>query len=301
MIMQRVAPLLLGIVMVSNLACSCLIGGSDQDKEYLVEEDLTYGKGNDVDLKLNLARPSRGKGPFPALVFLFGGGYKVGSKRNWDFVIREAAKRGYVAIAIDYRLTDVMQDGQVKYSFPAQIHDGKCAVRWLRANANRYGIDPDRIGAVGFSAGGNLSLMLGLTGPSNGLEGECGDLRFSSRIQAVVNMAGGTDLLYHYHIYPYDYGDLLGGTPEEFPERYRAASPLTYVSDDDPPVMTLVGTDDPVFRQEKLLDERMRIAGVPHALIVREGVGHTRSELANLSEDNLVWLFLDEHLKKGGK
>jgi acetyl esterase/lipase len=161
---------------------------------YIEEKDLVYGKGGDVELKLNLARPTSDTGSFPALIFLFGGGYHSGSKEHWRSDIKEAAKRGYVAVTIDYRLTNIKENGKTKYPFPAQIHDGKCAVRWLRANASKYKIDPNRIGVVGFSAGGNLALMLGLTDSSDGLEGDCGDGKISSRVQAVVNLAGPTDL-----------------------------------------------------------------------------------------------------------
>lgn len=287
----------LGCLMLSGFACNATIPGGFERPGYIVEEDLTYGKVSDVELKLNLARPARGRGPFPGLIFLFGGGYKVGSKSNWNFAIREAAKRGYVAVAIDYRLTKEFENGVPKYSFPAQIYDGKCAVRWLRGHARNYRLDPDRIGVVGFSAGGNLALMLGLTDYSNGLEGGCGDSKISSRVQAVVNLAGGTELTRHFDIYPFDYGDLLGGSPEERPERYQAASPLTYVSQDDPPVLTVCGTEDPVFDQEKLLDARLNAVGVSHTFVVRDGVGHQRSQLVNFAEGKTAWDFLDEHLK----
>ena len=268
---------------------------------YVEETGLVYGKGGDVELKLNLARPASENGSFPAVVFLFGGGYSTGSRGVWSSAIREAAKRGYVAVAIDYRLTSVTENGKPKYPFPAQIHDGKCAVRWLRANARKYKIDTNRVGVVGFSSGGNLALMLGLTDSSDGLEDGCGDGQISSRVQAVVNLAGGTDLVLHYQIYPYYYEALLGGTPEQVPERYKNASPLTYVSKDDPPVLSIGGTRDPVLPQEELLDERMKAVGASHTLIVREDAGHSVHALANFSEDNPAWDFLDKHLKKVGE
>ncbi len=211
--------------------------------------------------------------------------------------IVEAAKRDYVAVTIDYRLTSVRENGKPKYPFPAQLHDAKCAVRWLRANATKYNIDKNCIGVVGFSSGGNLSLMLGLTDSSDGFEGDCGDGSISSRVQAVVNLAGGADLVMHYKLYSGYYGALLGGSPEEVPERYKAASPLTYVSADDPPVLTICGTRDGVLPQEKLLDERMKIVGASHKLIIIEGAGHSTYALANFFEDNPVWEFFDKHLK----
>lgn len=289
----------LGIFVLSMVTGNARHTGAVEKQACIVEQDIVYGTGGDVDLTLDLARPASGTGPFPALVFLFGGGYKSGNKINWFPQIQEAAERGYVAIAINYRLTaELTEDGKPKYSFPAQIHDGKCAIRWVRANANHYTIDPNRIGVVGFSAGGNIALMLGLTDSADGLEGDCGNAGMSSRVQAVVNLAGGTDMLLHYQLYPYYIEDFLGGTPDQVPEQYTAASPLTYVSQDDPPVLSLCGTADPALPEEELLDERMKAVGASHTLIVKEGVGHSKFLLANFLEDNPAWDFFDTHLKK---
>jgi acetyl esterase/lipase len=286
-------------VILSSVSGHAFTTDAAEKQANIVEEGLLYGKGGDADLRLDLAHPPRGDGPFPALVFLFGGGYQMGSKSDWYTVLKEAATRGYVAVAIDYRLTSVLENGKPKYPFPAQIHDGKCAIRWLRAHARSYMIDENRIGVVGFSAGGNLALMLGLTDASDGLEGDCGDRRISSRVQAVVNLAGGTDLMLHYQTYPFVYRELLGGTPEQVPTRYKTASPLTYVSQDDPPVLSLCGTDDPTLPQAELLDEKLKAVGASHTLIMREGVGHSLSGLVNFWEDNPVWDFLEKLLKEG--
>jgi acetyl esterase/lipase len=194
-----------------------------------------------------------------------------------------------------------LENDKPKYPFPAQVHDGKCAIRWLRANAREYKIDTNRIGVVGYSSGGNLALMLGLTDSSDGLEDGCGDGNISSRVQAVVNLAGPTDLVLAYQNYPQYTEPLLGGAPERVPERYKNASPLTYVSKDDPPVLSIVGTRDPALPQEELLDERMKAFGASHTLIVKEGVGHSQDALANFREDNPAWDFLDKHLKTVGE
>jgi acetyl esterase/lipase len=187
----------------------------------------------------------------------------------------------------------VKENGKSKYLFPAQIYDVKCAVRWLRANAKKYNIDSNRIGAVGWSSGGHLALMLGLTGPSDGLEGECGNLKYSSRVQAVVSLAGPTEFMSLYNDSAI-LRELLGGTPEEVPEKYKAASPLTYVSRDDPPVLLVQGDWDSSvpLKQAQILDEKMMEVGEPHTLIIMKNVGHS-----NFWNDNAVWDFLDEHLK----
>jgi len=263
------------------------------------EWDLVYSKGDDVDLKLNLARPINGKGPFPALIFLYGYG---GVKEFWTDEAQEAAKRGYVAVAIDYRLTKKGEKSvRSMYPFPSQLHDGKCAVRWLRENAEEYKIDVNRIGVVGYSAGGNLALMFGLTDSSHGLEGECGDDKISSRVQAVVSLAGFTDSISHSQtISPGRIRFLeewLGGDPSQFPERYRNSSPLNYISIDDPPVLSICGTLDFVFPEVKLLHDRMNAAGAHHILIPREDIGHAKEHLVNFHEDNPAWDFLDKYLK----
>ena len=155
--------------------------------------------------------------------------------------IEDAAKRGYVAVTISYRL---MQFDEVKKEtttatpiFPAQIHDAKAAVRWVRANARKYHVDPDHIGVTGASAGGHLSLLVGLTDPAAQLEGDSGNPDQSSRVQAVVNVFGPTDMAFCYEKSSVTWicRLFMGGTPAEEPERYKAASPITYVSADDPP------------------------------------------------------------------
>jgi len=269
--------------------------GLAEEKDVIVEEDIIYGKGGDVELKLDLARPPTGKGPFPALIFLFGGGYRYGSRTHFRIEIREAAQRGYVAVTIDYRLTNVIENGKSKYIFPSQVHDAKCAVRWLRANARKYKIDKKRIGVVGFSAGANLALMLGVTDSSVGLEGDCGKMKYSSRVQAVVNLAGGTDMVMHYKIRRYYIEPFMGGNPDDMPEQYRLATPITHISKDDPPVLSIYGDMDPGLPQAEILDAKMKEIGVPHTLIIIEGKGHGYN--VDFTKDYPIWDFFDKHLR----
>jgi acetyl esterase/lipase len=195
--------------------------GLAEEKDVIVERYIIFGKGDDVELALDLARPAKMRGRLPALIFLFGGGYMYGSRISFSMEIREAAQRGYIAVTIDYRLTSARESGKVKYHFPSQVHDAKCAVRWLRANSRKYKIDKNRIGVVGYSAGGNLALMLGVTDPSVGLEGECGKMKYSSRVQAVVNLGGGTDMVMHYQTSRYYINTYMGGNPDDLPDQYR--------------------------------------------------------------------------------
>ena len=273
--------------------------------DIVIEENITYGKAGDTELKLDLARP-QGDGPFPAIVFIHGGGWHGGSRQEYRGQIEEAAKRGYVAITVSYRLMHFDESKKETTTatqiFPAQIHDAKAAVRWLRANAKQYHVDPDRIGVTGASAGGHLSLMVGLTDPASGLEGDSGNPDQSSRVQAVVNVFGPTDMAYCFEksLGTWVVRLFMGGTPAEVGERYKAASPITYVSKDDPPVLTLHGDQDAVVpvEQARVLDEKMKAAGASHTLIVFPGQGHGFEGEDGKKAADATWEFFDRHLKR---
>ena len=275
-----------------------------QCAEVAFEENVTYGKAGETELKLDLARPD-GDGPFPAIVFIHGGGWSQGSRQSYRGQIEDAARRGYVAATISYRL---MQFDESKKetttatpNFPAQIHDAKAAVRWLRANAKKYNVDPDRIGVTGGSAGGHLSLLVGLTDPAANLEGDSGNPEQSSRVQAVVNVFGPTDMAscHEKSSVAWIFRLFMGGTPAEAAERYKAASPITYVSEDDPPVLTLHGDQDALvpIEQARKLDEKMKAAGASHTLMVFAGQGHGFGGEDQQKAMNAMWVFFDEHLK----
>ena len=180
--MRIVSAILAGLLLIV-VAGFQVRGG---DAEVRVERDLVYGKGGAVDLQLDLATPAQGKGPFPAVVCIHGGGWRGGSRQQLDGLIKVLAKRGFVAATVSYRLTD-------KAAFPAQIEDCKAAVRWLRANAEKYRIRADAVGAVGFSAGAHLASLLGTADKSAELEGQGGNADQSSRVQAVVSFFGPSD------------------------------------------------------------------------------------------------------------
>ena len=295
-----VALLACGLLLLSYTG-RCAAAGNDK---VVIEDNITYGKAGDTELKLDLARP-QGDGPFPAIVFIHGGGWSGGNRQGYRGQIQEAAKRGYVAVTISYRL---MQFDQAKKEtttatpiFPAQIHDAKAAIRWLRANAKKYHINPDRIGVTGGSAGGHLSLLVGLTDPASNLEGDSGNPEQSSRVQAVVNVFGPTEMVgcYEKSSVAWIFRLFMGGTPSEAAERYKAASPVTYVSKDDPPVLTLHGDQDALVpvEQAKLLDEKMKAAGASHALMIFQGQGHGFGGEHDKKAWEATWEFFDRHLK----
>lgn len=214
-----------------------------------VERDIPFATVDGAELKLDAYRPD-GPGPLPAILLVHGGGWVKGDKRGLEEDARFFAERGYVGFSVNYRLAPA-------FRFPAQIEDVKRAVRWVREHAAEYGLDPERIGAFGTSAGGHLVGLLGVTDGSEGLDGACGDLTISSRVQAVVPYFGPMDLerLFSGAARASAALALLGTTCEVDPQACRAASPITYVSPDDPPFLLDHGTRDPLvpFAQSLLM------------------------------------------------
>ena len=236
-----------------------------------VTTDLVYSKVGDTELKLDIARPAEGEGPFPTVLVIHGGGWTQGNKRDSAGLLVAFAKRGYVAVSPQYRFCP-------KDTFPAQVHDVKAAVRWVKAHAKDYKVDADHVGAMGFSAGGHLALMLGLTGPADGLEGDVAAGSPNAKVQAVVNYFGPTDLA------AADIPDVsrplvqafLGGSPSDKPKETAQASPLTYVSKGDAPVLTFQGTKDPLVphTQATKLADAMTASGVAGRVELLLGASH---------------------------
>jgi len=267
-----------------------------------IQKDILY-KG-DGDLKLDLAQP-KGEGPFPLVVCIHGGAWQFGNRTAHHRTIHLLARHGYVAASVQYRLTP-------KHPFPAQVEDVKGAVRFLRAHARKYHIDPSRVGALGDSAGGHLALLLGLMDPKDGLEGK-GHADQASKVQAVVNYYGPTDLATWA---PSKTGDALlkrgtgksgdellrdlVGTADRKDPKMKTASPISYVDAKDAPVLTFQGTADPLVlpQQARLLHAALKKAGVEEHLELLEGAGHGWSGDKRERTDRLMLAFFDRHLKR---
>jgi len=260
----------------------------------LYEPDVVFGKGGDVELSLDISRLKNLKRPAPCIVFIHGGGWRGGNRKVHVPQILDFAKRGYVTATIQYRLVPSAR-------FPAQIEDVKCAIRYLRASADKYQLDPDRIGAVGFSAGAHLVMMLGVMDKQDGLEGTGGHPEQSSKVQAVVAFFGPTDL--GASDIPAVSGgmvnDFLDSTKEENPEVRKTASPITYVDKDDAPLLIYQGTKDPLVphTQAYLMADAMTKTGMPGRIELLPGAGHGwgEPELDRTVEGTLA--FFAEHLK----
>jgi acetyl esterase/lipase len=260
--------------------------------------DLVYTKPGPAEMRLDVAYPAEGTGPFPGVVVLYGGAWRVGNKWGNRLLLAEFAKRGYVAVAPQYRHCP-------KDVFPAQVHDVKAAVRWLRGHAAEYRVDVDHIGAMGFSAGGHLSLMLGVTGPDDGLEGDAPPGSPSSKVQAVVNYFGPSDLTAT-DVPDISVGlvrDFLGAKTVDRPDLAVKASPMTYLSKDDAAILTFHGTKDPLVphNQSTRLAEAMSKVGLPGRVELLIGAGHgwTGPEMRRTMND--TYEFFDEHLRPKGK
>jgi acetyl esterase/lipase len=258
--------------------------------------DLVFSTAAGTPLKLDLARPKAGPGPFPAVVFLFGGGWRDGDRRQMRHFVEGAARLGYVGVAPDYRLVPGAR-------FPAQLEDAKAAIRWLRAHAEQYGVRADRIGVVGFSAGGHLAAMLGLTRAQDGFEGAGGPAEPSSQVQAVVSFFGPTD--FSTRDWPADLErevivPFLGGSRADRPEAYRKASPVGYASAEAPPFLFFHGSDDRLvpLDQSRRLADRLNRLGVPAQVVVFENEGHGFSDATNQKAMQQMLDFLDATLRK---
>lgn len=241
----------------------------------VLEADVEYGRAGTRSLKLDLLRPERpADGPLPIVVYIHGGGWRNGNKEQARQPLAHLAATGnYVCATVGYRLTG-------EAIWPAQIHDCKAAIRWLRANASRLGADPDRIGVFGHSAGGHLSALLGTSGDVAELEGDCGSAGYSSRVQCVVDYCGPSNFA-TFVMEPGSVGrtaveGLFGGPAAEHAAEVRAASPVTWVSKDDPPFLIVHGTEDPIvpIAQADELNAALARAGVSTTYVRMEGAGH---------------------------
>ncbi len=264
--------------------------------------DLVYAQVNGRELKLDLYLPTQAKAPLPVVVWIHGGGWRAGTKANPRLIVW-IVPRGYAVASIEYRLTG-------EASFPAQIHDCKGAVRWLRAHAAEHNLDPNRFAAAGASAGGHLALLLGTSAGVEQLEGSVGgNLDQSSKVQAVVDFYGPTDFIDWLNSPDGErisrpdspVARLLGGPPRTRLDLARLASPVYHVSPDDPPVLMIHGSADPVvpLRQSLRLAERYRELGLTAQLQVLEGARHGGPEFHAPQVRRVVADFLRDHLRTG--
>lgn len=250
------------------------------------KKDIEYGRVGDRALMLDLYTPENREESVPGLIFIHGGGWYAGDKRDYKYYAVRFAEHGFVVASIGYRFSD-------ETPFPGCVEDAKCAVRWMRANAGELGVDPQRIAAIGGSAGGHLSMMAGYSSDVPELEGTGGHAEFSSRPDLVVNLYGPTDATVpELRDNPIGYR-FLRKTYAEDPDLYRRLSPLYYVDPSDPPTLVIQGTVDSIVpvEQADLLVEKFIETGVPHWYARLNGLPHTMDIIPEVNE-YVQWLML---------
>jgi pectinesterase len=223
-------------------------------------------------MHLDLFQPV-GKGPFPAVILVHGGAWITGNHSMENPFAMELARRGYVAATVEYRLSN-----EAKY--PAPIHDLKASIRWLRANAASFNIDPNRIAAVGASAGGHLVALLGATNGLPNFEGDGDNPRISSNVQSVVDIDGPVTFIDPGNIEkeikgPFDTNTrLVGGTFKEKPEVWREASPITQVNSKSAPVMFINSSSYRPFQQREEMQAKLEALGIVSEMVVIPDTPH---------------------------
>lgn len=265
--------------------------------------DLPYVPGGHERQKLDLYVPEAAREPLPLIIWIHGGAWSAGDKSGCPPLRQGYAERGYAVASVNYRLSQ-------HATFPAQIEDCKAAVRWLRAHAREYNLNPDRFGVWGSSAGGHLVALLGTTGDVKELEmGAQRDV--SSRVQCVMDDYGPTEFTKmdaHRHasatmvhsVANSPESRLIGGliTDPAHAAKVARANPITYVTKDDPPFLIVHGDADPTVphHQSELLYEALKAAGVRVRFNTVKGGGHGAgfggAELEKMRRD-----FFEHHLK----
>lgn len=294
---KQVAIGMAASLLLSALPALAQDRASSESPRVTLHADLQYARVDGQPLLLDLYIPDNVENP-PLVVYIHGGSWRAGDRKRCH--AQFLAEEGFALASINYRLTQTA-------IFPAQIHDCKGAVRWLRASAEKYGYDSRRIGVAGSSAGGHLAVLLGTSGGVDDLEGQTGgNLDRSSRVAAVVDYYGPTDFVLRGKTHPEranapDSGtyQLLGGPANELTEMARRASAVTYVSPDDPPLLILHGDADKTvyLDQSQSIHESYTAAGLDVTLHVAPGGGHGGKQFYSGENRQRVVDFLNRHLR----
>ncbi|HTI69367.1 MAG TPA: alpha/beta hydrolase [Candidatus Limnocylindria bacterium] len=268
-------------------------------KSVVFEKGIEYSNPDDQHLQLDLARPMHQEKASPAILCIHGGGFRAGTRDGYDGLCMKLAEKGFFAATVTYRLAP-------KYQFPAAVYDVKAAVRWLRANASQYHVDPERIGVTGDSAGGHLAQFLGVTAGIAQFEGDGGHPEQSSAVTCVVNRYGPSDFTKSYgksvdaaEVLPL----FLGGNLETAKQQHVWSSPLNWVTPKAAPTLLLHGTEDKYvgYEQAVWMRDRLQACNVEVQLLTLEGAGHGfRGADAEKAERALIEFF-ETHLQVKSK
>lgn len=275
-------------------------GGSQAHADAPNERNVVYGAINGENLYLDVYRPKDTEGKHPAILFIHGGGFRGGDKAQFGWHANQVREKGYVAFSLNYRLAP-------KDLYPAAVDDCQRAVRWIRAHADQYGVDPDRIGAVGSSAGGHLVAMLGTCETLHPIDDDL--TPFSSKVNAVVNYFGPIDFrpIVNSPRAVSTLADFMGKSIDAAPELYADASPITHVSKTAAPFLSIHGRNDTSIpiAQSETLTEALKRAGAEATLLAVDGAGHGFHNQVESEDAKKAWQaameFLDRHLKPARK
>ena len=259
-----------------------------------VKRDIEFARVGDLSLRLDLYVPPAAHPPL--VVFVHGGAWRAGSKS--DFPLGKLVAEGFAIASVDYRLSTQAQ-------FPAQSHDIKAAIRYLRAHQTELGIDAHRIVISGASAGGHLAALVGVTNGNKELEGDIGgNLDQSSDVQGIISLFGASDFMtilsqstpHGLQVRVPALQLLLGGQPSEKPDLAKLASPVDHVDAHDPPLLLIHGDADPQMppEQSKELAEAYQHAGLPVQLVIISGAGHGGGKFFDDEHIAMMKDFLDK-------
>ena len=293
---MRFLPLIVLAVLASGFSSSQTPAPPKMPDDVIHEADIEYSNvGQRV--AMDIVRPRAASTELrPAILMVHGGGFRGGNRQSYLPLAARLAERGYVVATASYRLAP-------RHQFPAAVEDIKAAVRFLRANAVRFGIDPEKIGAMGGSAGGHLVLMLAFTGGLAEFEGSGPNRDFSSKVQCVVNYYGPSDFTQSYsksvdaaQVLP----QFLGGDLDHNRLIHQRASPLNWITPAAAPVLSIHGTQDTyvAYEHSVWVTERLLAAGVPTELETIPGAGHGFKGADAERADARAFEYFDRMLKK---
>lgn len=257
-----------------------------------------YADSEGRSLQLDLYLPTDGGRERPLIIYFHAGAWRVGSRKDVERGVLAQVKRGYAVASVSYSLSDTA-------TWPAQLHEAKAAVRWLRAHAVEHGLDSDRFVAWGLSAGGHMASMLGVSEGVEELEGELGWNEESSRVQAVVSWCGPSDFLQMGQGKIIDHDSpkspesrLIGAPIQDCQERVRLANPIAFVHPDVPPCYLSHGDADLLvpYQQSEIFHDALRDAGVPVEMEVLKGYVHSDPRFNAGRRLKSVQSFLERYL-----
>lgn len=305
------SPFLICTLFMANAQNSQMPGPIESSKAWI---DLDYVGDNHIGHKLDIFLPKEGKGPFPVIMTVYGSAWFSNSSKGQCFLNdfgQTLLRNGYAVVSVNHRSShDAV--------WPAQIHDIKAAIRFIRANAGQFSLNTSFLGITGYSSGGHLSSMAGV---SSGIpEFKKGDLQIvlddksgkhpemNSHVDAVVNWFGPTDFLimdecgssFSHNAAESPESTLVGGPIQENKEKVTLANPITYVSKDNPPMLIFHGTADPLVppcESEKLFEAQQKTGAESRLIIVPEG-GHGPGVMIEKYYDEMITFFDEQKSKK---